>query len=119
MTYGFHNCIQMWTTNLNGRRVVTSHEGWSRRTTLVELPITPKEKRVVSLQGATKSLIETAELICISPDGRLDESLRYTSAGGEETMMIRLGDTLRMFEECSKLISSQHCCLEAGVLLHL
>ena len=42
-------------TNLNGRRLVTSHEGWSRSATLVELQISPKEKMVVLLQGATES----------------------------------------------------------------
>ena len=73
------------------------HKGLLRSATLVELPISPKEKRVVSPQGATESLVETAELVCITPDGRLDESLRYASAGGEETMM--MGDTLKGYAE--------------------
>ena len=43
------------------------------------------------------AILLTAYLGCISPDGRLDESLRDASADGEETLMRK--DTLKGYAE--------------------
>ena len=51
-------------TNLSGRTVVTSLEGWSRSGTLVEFQSPPKERRVVSPHLETESTVETAGVGC-------------------------------------------------------
>ena len=61
-------------TNLNGRTVVTSLEGWSRSGTLVEFQTPPKERMVVGPHRGTESAVETVELVSISPDGPLVDS---------------------------------------------
>ena len=73
-------------TNLNGRTVVTSLEGWSRSGTLVEFQTPPKERRVVSSHLETESSVETADLISISPDSALVDSQGYTPARNGETL---------------------------------